>query len=303
MTGGQTFTMLLVVALAGALLPLLSSGGTLRIALLANAEASGDAIFLGSLLPDSASQELRSTANKILLGVTPQYGTLRFLRGSAVGAAIDRAGLGAVRFSIPDVITVRRAGRDLQVREVAEALAAGTGKFSLPPATELALRRLRPEDLTWESAVRVAPGEAQLTVTGITVDAAAALAQFRIRVEGDHHSLPFEVTARLAPGASAANFRNVTAVNEHELPRARRTLADRATGIHEPVPQDTDLPLLVGAGRIAQLHLHSENSSMLLEVKALQPGHLGEIIRVRLPRNGKTLQAKVVGEQAVDAAF
>lgn len=62
-------------------------------------------------------------------------------------------------------------------------------------------------------------------------------------------------------------------------------------------------PVLVDVRREARLYLHSENSAIVVTVRPLQCGHKDERIHVRLPLNGKTLQARVVGEDALEAAF
>jgi flagella basal body P-ring formation protein FlgA len=59
----------------------------------------------------------------------------------------------------------------------------------------------------------------------------------------------------------------------------------------------------VSIRRPATLHLHSENSSATLQVRALQSGALGEIIRVRIVANGHILVARVTGPDLLDAAF
>jgi flagella basal body P-ring formation protein FlgA len=62
-------------------------------------------------------------------------------------------------------------------------------------------------------------------------------------------------------------------------------------------------PVLVATGQMAHLRLHSANSSIQLEVLALQPGHARETIRVRLPLTGRTLRAAVTGRETLDASF
>lgn len=60
---------------------------------------------------------------------------------------------------------------------------------------------------------------------------------------------------------------------------------------------------LVSIRRAATLRLHSQNASAMLWVKVLQPGRLGEVVRVRVVGNGHTLLARVVGRDLVVAEF
>lgn len=296
------FTLLLLLAAALPLLPARGAAGALRIALLPNAEVQGDAILLGSLLPGSAPATMRSIADTITLGKTPQPGTTRYLQGVAIAAVIERAGLAASRFSIPEVVAVQRAGRLLGSQEVAAAVGNAIAGFSLAPAAAKALLALRCDDFTWESAVRVPLGDAQLKVTDILVDLLEGRARFRVRAQSQKAGLPFEVLARFATQNYFAKTANVPAAVRREVlsefPRGEQR--EQTVTVAE---ETADEPVLVAVGHAARLHLHSENSSMLLDVKALQPGHLGETIRVRLPLTGKTLHARVVGERALDAFF
>jgi hypothetical protein len=300
MPKSRYFTLLLLAS-ALALLPARGAPGALRIALLPNAEVQGDAILLGSLLPDTAPAAIHSIANTITLGKTPQPGTTRYLQGAAIAAVIERAGFAASRFSIPEVVAVQRAGRLLTSAEVAAAVGDAIGRFSLAPAAAKALLALRCDDFTWESAVRVPLGSAQLKVTGILINPVEGRARFRVRAQNEKASLPFDVLARFTTEKDFVKSAGAPAVQRevrNEVPRG-----ERREQIATFAEEHSDGPVLVAAGHAARLHLHSENSSMLLDVKALQPGHLGETIRVRLPLTGKTLQARVVGERALDAFF
>jgi flagella basal body P-ring formation protein FlgA len=61
--------------------------------------------------------------------------------------------------------------------------------------------------------------------------------------------------------------------------------------------------VLVDPRQFARLHLSSPSARMLLVVRPLQRGHLGETIRVRLLSSGKTLQARVAGKDSLEADF
>lgn len=63
-------------------------------------------------------------------------------------------------------------------------------------------------------------------------------------------------------------------------------------------------PVLVETRRLAQLYLHSANSSALLNVRPLRRGRLGDVIPVSLRAlHGKTLTARVTGPDRLEAVF
>src|ERR1700674_2978411 len=85
--------------------------GGLRVTLLANAEVQGDTVLLANLLPQNASRALRTAAEAISLGAAPQSGTARRFRRDAILAALQSSTRSPAALSIPEVVTVRRAGR------------------------------------------------------------------------------------------------------------------------------------------------------------------------------------------------
>jgi len=84
------------------------------IALVAQAQVVGDAIVLADLLPRDVAGRVRRMGEGVLLGRTPQLGSVRQLRGFAVAEAVERGGLRPIDFVIPEVIAVERAGRAVE---------------------------------------------------------------------------------------------------------------------------------------------------------------------------------------------
>jgi Chaperone for flagella basal body P-ring formation len=292
------------VVLAGmlgcALFPGCAKCGALRIALLAEVKVSGDAILLANLLPREVSGSVRERANEIWLARTPQNGTTRCLRGAVVAEAIKRGGMPIAAFAIPEEISVERAGRMLNSEEILASVRVALGRFSLSQDAKWALRELKEEEITWESELRVPPGGARLKVLAISLDLRAGQARIRMAAEAENHTVPFEVLAHMAPITTPAvkavrTARTADGVEFASVPREPETKLS--------VEAAPDTPVLVLAGKSARLRLHSENSNIALEVKALEPGHAGETIRVRIPANGKTLRAQVVGEHELEASF
>jgi len=131
-----------------------------------------------------------------------------------------------------------------------------------------------------------AENSASLVVTQIKYDRALGQAMFLLRPNNDPAVPPFYVRC---------TFRAAS------LP---------ATQIaHAPVPppnapEEKSLgAVLVNVRRTARLYLVSENSRAVVTVRVLQSGHRGERVRVRLPLHGKTLAARVVGLDALEASF
>jgi hypothetical protein len=257
--------------------------GGLRVTLLADAEVQGDTILLANLLPENASRALRTAAEAISLGAAPQNGSARRFRRDAILAALQSGTLSPSSFLIPEVVTVRRAGRPLTREETLAAIQSALAKSHIADPPEF-----RSEDLTLDTALEVPGTDAQLEVTQIAFDEAIGRARFRLQPHTAPGANAFYVTARVAPEASAAVSAN-----------AARFEPWTSSKTHSAV----DSPVLVDPRQFARLHLRSPSADMLLAVKPLQRGHLGETIRVRLPSSGKTLQARVAGKDFLEGVF
>jgi hypothetical protein len=276
-----------------------------RIALLTDARVSGDAILLADLLPKDAPGEVREGVGEVALGIAPQIGSVRRLRGTRVADAMEQAGIDLERFAIPEVISVERDSRLLSSEEILASVHRALGRFSLSVEEAAALVGVEGGDIFWESGLRVPPGDAHLSVEDLAVDAEAGLARFRVAVGAEEHGLPFEVFARVpARKAAVVNTARTTQTAGRLVlagaiqAAAGKTPADKpnATGVVEG-------PVLVAQGKTARLRLHAENSVIWLDVKALQAGHAGETIRVSVPASGRTLRARVAGARELEAVF
>ncbi len=253
--------------------------GTLRIALLDGAEVHGDVILLADLLPKDVPHFLRDIAGKISLGASPQIGSSRSLSRSIVLAAVVANGLHPSEFQIPEVMTVNQPSH-LVTRE--EAFAAI--RKALAHHKDAALMAFQPEDLSF-SAVQLPDQASQLAVTEVAFDEFIGRARFRLWSTSAPAIHPFYVTAQLSSRPAAIPSTSIPARNTGS------TAISAAS------------PVLVEPGRSARLRLHSSNSSIFLEVRPLQRGRLGEIIRVRLPANGRTFRARVLESGDLDADF
>jgi hypothetical protein len=282
------------------------SCGSGRIALLADARVSGDAILLGDLLPKDAPREVRVAVAEVALGNAPRIGSVRRLRGKSVADAMEQAGVVLERFVIPEVIFVERDSRILSSEEILASMHHALGRFSLSAEEAAALRGVSDGDIFWESGLRVPLGDARLMVEDLAVDFEAGLARFRVAVGAEERGLPFEVFARVPARKTATALTTVRAAQTSGrlvLAGALQAAAGKAGTDKSNVAQGAEGPVLVAPGKTARLRLHSENSVIWLDVKALQAGHAGETIRVSVPASGRTLRARVAGVRELEAVF
>ena len=141
--------------------------------------------------------------------------------------------------------------------------------------------------LEMSAQISVPPLDPQLEVTQIDYDAALRRVRFRLWPKAVPSVVPFFATARLTDSAAAPP----------------RSFTHATRGLAVPSFFQTAGPILVETGRSARLRLHSPDSEMLLVVKPLQRGRLGDIIRVHIPTTGATLRARVVAPGYLDASF
>jgi hypothetical protein len=127
---------------------------------------------------------------------------------------------------------------------------------------------------------------AGLMVASMKFDSGLGQARFLLRSRGNRKTPPFYAWCTFAgTGARAA-------VAQQNDARVSSQSEESALG-----------PVLVDVHRTANLYLHSEHSATVMRVRVLQNGHRDERVRVRLPLHGKTVEARVVGEDAVEATF
>jgi hypothetical protein len=253
----------------------------LRVALLADAVVQGDTILLANLLPENASRALRASVESISLGAAPQNGAARCFRRDAILAALQRTMLSPASFLIPEVVTVRRAARLLTREQAVAAIQSALAKSHVAGHPEF-----RPADLTFDSVLAVPSADARLEVTQIRFDKAIGRVRIRLQPRTAPGANAFFVTARVAPEAST----RLSATAAPLTFRSKTASVD-------------DSSVLVDPRQFARLHLSSPSARMLLVVRPLQRGHLGETIRVRLLSSGKTLQARVAGKDSLEADF
>ena len=285
------------------------------ISLLDQVEVRGNSIFLSDLLPPQVPAAMRTSTQRILIGVAPQPGSARVLDGSKIAGLIGGAD-SARDIDIPQRIIVRRSGRRITREEVVAAIHNSLVRSGLPDTA------LQPDDLRVFPDVMASSNDAPLQVRRIDFDETLNQAKFLMAERG---ALPFLVTAQFRETSLVeAATREPAPV---DLPQtsdgSRQADAKRAAPPVEFAPSARDDapamlhlasgslvnvhefagPTLVEAGKPATLFLNSGTMQMLLDVTALERGSLNQTIRVRLPGTGKVLRAQVTGSRRLEAAF
>jgi hypothetical protein len=125
-----------------------------------------------------------------------------------------------------------------------------------------------------------------LMVASMKFDSGLGQARFLLRSRGNRKAPPFYAWCTFVGTGGRA-----TVAEEHDSKMSSQS-EETALG-----------PVLVDVHRTANLYLHSEHSATTVRVRVLQNGHKDERVRVRLPLHGKTVQALVVGEDALEATF
>lgn len=127
---------------------------------------------------------------------------------------------------------------------------------------------------------------AGLMVASMKFDSGLGQARFLLRSRGNRKSPPFYAWCTFAGAGGRETVDQKIDVN------VKLRSEESAIG-----------PVLVDVRRTANLYLHSEHSATVMRVRVLQNGHMNEQVRVRLPLHGKTVEARVVGADAVEATF
>jgi len=285
-------TVVFVVLLAGISIGE-TAAGPLRIALLTNVVVDADAILLANLLPPNAPQHLRVAAEQISLGAAPQIGSERQISRPTIAAAVASAGLPSSQVIIPAEITIRRESQSISSREIFSAIQLAL-RNDLDGPDLPNLSQFQPADLQHDPAIPAPPGYSGLEVTQITFDPAINRMRFRLLPKAPGRALPFYVIANL-PAAHAPTsllFRS----NATPFPIMLATSSNAASVMHSAAP-------LVTTNQPARLHLHSDVMDMVVEVRPLQRGYLDQVVRVRLVATGRTMQARVVAFDYLDATL
>jgi len=323
----------LSVVFAG--IAVLLGGGAARAAgskvpLLREVVVRGSSVYLADLLPERTPSAMRIPAERILIGRAPQPGSIRVFSADAVLRRLVNDEVFS-EVEVPPQIVIHRSGRQITREEVAVAIQATLRHNKL-----LSNQLITPEDIWLMAPVMLSVDDAQLQVTRMELDPALRQIKFLLVSRADHSILPFVAMARsrvdLAqldeaqdePQGKTLDKPQDKAQDRAQAqaagPAARSGEETRSVDTMTPASWIENLPgglpvvrfdtpaqqrvRLVEAGKIARLRLISGPSTQLsLDVTALEPGAIGQRIRVRLRPTGKILEAQVTGWRQVEANY
>ncbi len=260
------------------------TAGPLRIALLSETTIQGDSIFLSHLLPPGVPYEIHRRAMSLLLGSAPAPGQTRLLDRESLSASLNSASFELAQFFIPEFVTVRRTGVAISREIVARAINARLAARSSIAPTPNVKTELYAETPTFSAST-----DPDLVITEMSYDRTMGCNRFRLHSRTDPKVPPFYAWT---PGDNTH-----ASLSASVLETAPALVNAKGVGL------GTAGVVIVEPGRMASLHLHSANLSTLLPVRPLQPGQNGDTIRVRFPKSGKTLFARVIGTDSVEAVF
>jgi hypothetical protein len=269
-----------------------SSTGGAPVALLSEVDLKTSTVLLSDLLPADAADSLRKASAAIALGSAPVAGSVRHMtRGEIENALLDQPQILA-GITVPADVIVRRTYRQLSRKEVTAAINAALGRENTVDAAALSLQ-LSPL-VTCED-----PG---LEVTGIEFDALHRVTRFRLWTAKEPENLPFSVTVpgRLM-GAKTSKTPETTEARA-AIHSGGQAAAPVRSEIVSPVvdngavkspPKGSEM--LVKAGVATQLVIEGADYRLTSTVIPLEPGALGQEIRVRDPLTHKLSSAQVAG--------
>lgn len=240
------------------------------------AYVSGDRVRFSDLLPREVASDLREAAESVDMGQAPRFGSMRqYERGQLVEALKANPRI-ARRLAIPSEVVVRRTGYRLNPAKIHAAILQllRENRFvgNLPDSA-----------LQWPGNIAAVEENPELQATGGNWDAVRGQFEFRLRCAGVEVCPDFLV---YAPGLESLLT----------LPAARLGSAGK-------VPKKLDRlglaaekePILVQAGRRAQLRIKENGVGISMPVVCLQRGRQGDWIRVRRIDSTHIFTAKVVG--------
>jgi hypothetical protein len=183
---------------------------------------------------------------------------------------------------------VRRLPRLLTREEVIAVLNEALQSNSFPGNPHV-----DPGAVQFSAEVRISGDDPHLRVRRVDFDAALQQARFLMIPADDPRALPFLVTARLTSdqGSEGARSKDSTGM-----------LLSSAKADTAPLPQKSSDALIV-SGQSARLQVLSSSMQMLLDVVALEPGALHQVIRVRVPGSSRVLRGQVIAPGHLEARF
>jgi flagella basal body P-ring formation protein FlgA len=286
--------------IAWTILPALATQVPASTGLAQRVEVHGDMLTLADLLPIGAAAGLSAEAARIALGAAPKATHSRIIPQGEIEFALRHSPDLLERLIIPSSIVVSRARRQLSQDELAAAL--GLSDVLRQHEGTIPLRLSAPIYVTEDD-----PG---LKVVQVEFDSIREETRFRVRAMNEPGSLPFYVTL-------AKEFQQTALIAQHNLARGQIVAAgdlkpqqvppvspDRLTGLRSLAPVKAGEAVragmftvdnLVTPGQPAELELEGTRFHITMKVIPMQPGALGQNVKVRSVDTKKVILAQVVG--------
>ena len=285
----------LVCISLGAAAPVLAASPSAGapVALLSEADLKTNNVQLSDLLPPDAPASLRAAGDKVNLGRAPVAGSVRHIsREEIQHALVDQPQILAA-ISIPTDVGICRVHRQLSPAEVAVAIGAALGRADA----------VDPAKLNLQLSPLVTSDDPGLEVTEIDFDAFHQATRFRLWTAKEPGTLPFYVTlpghqmgGKAIPQGPATTEARAIAHSE-----AQPAVSAHSEPLLSPVdasgvkPSTKGSEMIVKAGVATQLVIEGANYRLTSTVIPLQPGALGQEVRVRDPLTHKLSTAQVAG--------
>lgn len=285
--------LVLVFLGASALVHAASPSAGAPIALLSEVELKTNSVRLSDLFPVSAPDSLRAASATIALGRAPEAGSVRRMtREEIEHALLDQPQILAA-ISVPADITIRRVHRQLSPAEVAAAINAALGGED----------RVDPAALNLQLSPLVTADDPGLEVTAVEFDDLHQVTRFRLWTSKEPENLPFYVTISGHLLGSRGPFHTSAVPEAHALPHHEQQSpvsphskpADAATKVVAVKSTAQGPDIIVKAGVATRLVIEGADYRLTSTVIPLQPGALGQEIRVRDPQTHKVSSVQVAG--------
>lgn len=270
--------LILAVTLIAIARPCSAEAPCLRLGVKADIRIGAGQLTLADLLTPNACGRLRTMATRVPLGVAPLPGTVRVLQSSQVRHWLESlaaaAGLnGEIVDELPARILVRRAGAAKSCSEI----------------SRLALRSLSPENRTGLSpqrfdcaAAQSVPEAAPLELTKTFWNASLERWEFSLHCSRAEDCAPFLVWAA-APSAG----QNYFSVSVATSPPSFLESPGMSAGMRGE---------LIKPGQTATLRWDEAGIRIVLPVTCLDPGGIGQTIRVRFKNAARILRAEILSD-------
>jgi len=257
---------------------------------LATVEVPQGEFSMADLLAPSACPAMRRAAAQVRVGSAPLPGSVRVMRADEVRSLFQKVAPSNQTtawnlISMPERITVRRAGGRASCAEIgAQILAAlpphlSTDQTFFPGAMDCGAAGRVPKDSPLELA-RMAwnPAQTSWEISARCVRPADCV-PFLVRLRGQG---PLAETEGSIPGSASTI--------------AQRKLLGKAwvRPLHGPAPGREHVRPLVRAGETATLSWDEAGIRLIVTVVCLEPGGMGERVRVRSLHGGRVVRAVVV---------